>query len=302
MGKEKERKPVPAPATRQRARPTIQTDQVPAVDEPDSPLPDALLDDTSDVLEDGRVSVNFDSKLAQVFAQLIELNDEELSPPPPPAYADVSDLDSWQLPLNIVIQLVGSHGDVQPFVALGTELQRYGHRVRIATHAVFKDFVQQAGLDFHPIGGDPAELMAVSDNLPPAKFNSDTMIQYMVKNPGLLPRMKALRQGDLSRNRAMIRDILDGCWASCIVPSEDGEPFVANAIIANPPSFAHVHCAQALGIPLHIMFTMPWTPTRAFPHPLANINNKSTDPKLANYVSYGMIQLLTWNGYVPLAS
>ena len=93
-----------------------------------------------------------------------------------------------------------------------------------------------------------------------------------------------------------------GCWASCIAPSEDGEPFVANAIIANPPSFAHVHCAQALGIPLHIMFTMPWTPTRAFPHPLANINNKNTDPKLANYVSYGMVQLLTWNGYAPLTS
>jgi hypothetical protein len=119
----------------------------------------------------------------------------------------------------------------------------------------------------------------------------------MVKNPGLIPRMKALRQGDLGKNRAMIREILDGCWASCLSPSEDGEPFVANAIIANPPSFAHIHCAQALGIPLHIMFTMPWTPTRAFPHPLANISNKSTDPKLANYISYGMVQLLTWNGY-----
>ena len=32
-------------------------------------------------------------------------------------------------------------------------------------------------------------------------------------------------------------------------------PFVADAIIANPPSLAHIHCAQRLGIPLHIMFT-----------------------------------------------
>jgi sterol 3beta-glucosyltransferase len=114
--------------------------------------------------------------------------------------------------------------------------------------------------------------------------------------------MKSLRQGDLGKNRAMIREILDGCWASCISASTDGEPFVANAIIANPPSFAHVHCAQALAVPLHIMFTMPWSPTRAFPHPLANISNKTTDPKLANYVSYGMIQLLTWNGYVTQIS
>jgi sterol 3beta-glucosyltransferase len=32
-------------------------------------------------------------------------------------------------------------------------------------------------------------------------------------------------------------------------------PFVADAIIANPPSFAHIHCAEKLRIPLHIMFT-----------------------------------------------
>jgi hypothetical protein len=30
----------------------------------------------------------------------------------------------------------------------------------------------------------------------------------------------------------------------------DKNPFVADAIIANPPSFAHVHIAERLGIPL----------------------------------------------------
>lgn len=130
-------------------------------------------------------------------------------------------------------------------------------------------------------------------------------MQYMVKNPGLIPSMKTLREGDIGRKREMIRDILEGCWESCIMPDPDTEePFVANAIIANPPSFAHIHCAEALGIPLHIIFTMPWTPTRAYSHPLANVRNSSTDPRMGNYVSYGMVQLLTWNGYYhhPLAS
>lgn len=63
--------------------------------------------------------------------------------------------------MNIVIQVVGSRGDVQPFVALGNELQKSGHRVRIGTHAVFKSFVQNSGLEFYAIGGDPTELMAV---------------------------------------------------------------------------------------------------------------------------------------------
>ena len=63
--------------------------------------------------------------------------------------------------MNIVLQVVGSRGDVQPFLALGNELQKYGHRIRLATHDVFKSFVTAAGLEFFPIGGDPAELMAV---------------------------------------------------------------------------------------------------------------------------------------------
>lgn len=60
------------------------------------------------------------------------------------------------------MQVVGSRGDVQPFIALGTALQQYGHRVRLATHDVFADFVRKSGLEFYPIGGDPEELMSVS--------------------------------------------------------------------------------------------------------------------------------------------
>ncbi len=119
----------------------------------------------------------------------------------------------------------------------------------------------------------------------------------MVKNPGLIPNMKTLRDKEISKKRKMIAEMLEGCWKSCIEPDRDSNvPFFANAIIANPPSFAHIHCAQALSIPLHLVFTMPWSATRAFPHPLANIQNVSTDPKIANYLSYGLVQLLTWQG------
>lgn len=42
-------------------------------------------------------------------------------------------------------------------------------------------------------------------------------------------------------------------------------------MIANPVSYAHVHVAEALGCPLHLCFTMPFSRTGAFPHPLARI-------------------------------
>ncbi|EEA25527.1 hypothetical protein TMatcc_006244 [Talaromyces marneffei ATCC 18224] len=201
-------------------------------------------------------------------------------------------------PLNIVIQIIGSRGDVQPFIALGRVLKySHGHRVRLATHASFQGFVEENGLEFFSIGGDPVELMA-----------------FMVKNPGLMPGFDALRNGDIHRRRVDIAAIISGCWRSCFeagdgtgVPVSDRTvdlnhfkagrtPFVADAIIANPPSFAHVHCAEKLGIPLHMMFTMPWSPTQAFPHPLASIHRSNADAGVTNYASYAIVEMMTWQG------
>ncbi|KAF9874750.1 sterol glucosyltransferase [Colletotrichum karsti] len=234
-----------------------------------------LLSSEAAISPDGHVTINFQSENPQQLA-------EEL--PPFPTADDATALvlnDKTVPPLNIVIQVVGSRGDVQPFIAYGTALRRYGHRVRLATHDTFDKFVRDSGLEFFPIGGDPADLMS-----------------YMVRNPGLIPSMESLRGGDVGRKRRMMREMLRGCWKSCIDPDPvTKQPFVADAIIANPPSFAHVHCAQALGIPAHIMFTMPWTATRAFPHPLANIQRgDNLEPATTNWLSYGVVELMTWQG------
>ncbi len=224
---------------------------------------------------DGRVNININtenSRLSQLLAPAIARQAEaaaaDLQEPLPPAYIPPSlgGLPDQTPPprLNIVIQIVGSRGDVQPFVALGKTLKdTYGHRIRIATHSTFQSFVEENGLEFFSIGGDPAELMA-----------------FMVKHPGLMPGFDAVKSGEVSKRRKGIEQILMGCWRSCIeagdglgpaptphaenepadpafyVPGDPSKPpFVADAIIANPPSFAHIHLAEKLGIPLHMMFT-----------------------------------------------
>ncbi|KAL4782156.1 hypothetical protein BJX76DRAFT_349619 [Aspergillus varians] len=246
--------------------------------------PRSLIPGGGRVRDDGRIELNLDSSACRAVAELIGgAPPAEVDQGPPPAYEETQEplpARVVDIRLNIVIQVVGSRGDVQPFIALGNELQKHGHRVRLATHDVFEKFVRDSGLEFYPIGGDPAELMA-----------------YMVKNPGLIPQVQSVRSGEIQRKREMVAEMLDGCWRSCIADDPVTKtPFVAEAIIANPPSFAHMHCAQVLGIPLHLMFTMPWSSTKAFPHPLANLKYSDTSQEMANYYSYGVVEWLTWQG------
>ncbi|KAJ0166470.1 Sterol 3-beta-glucosyltransferase UGT80B1 [Colletotrichum tanaceti] len=201
--------------------------------------------------------------------------------------------------LNIVIMVIGSRGDAQPFLKIGKVLKEdYGHRVRIATHPAFRDFVEKdSGLEFFSVGGDPSELMA-----------------FMVKNPGMIPTLDAVKAGDIGRRRSAMAEMFDGFWRACINATDDekdvhnlkmmGEkdPFIADAIIANPPSFAHVHCAEALGIPLHLMFTFPYTPTQAFPHPLASIKKSNVDPGYTNFISYPLVEMMVWQGLGDLVN
>ncbi|CAN9136284.1 unnamed protein product [Alternaria alternata] len=201
---------------------------------------------------DGRINIDLNSKAVRTLSLLYGDALNDIPEDAPPEYSEFpvgpDRYKSWPVKLNIVIQVVGSRGDVQPFIALGDELRRYGHRVRLATHDMFQDLVRGSGsgLEFYPIGGNPSELMA-----------------YMVKNPGLIPSLESVRAGEIKKKQLMVREMLEGFWRSCIAPDMmSHEPFVADAIIANPPSFAHVHCAQALGIPVHMMFTMPWTKPR----------------------------------------
>lgn len=191
--------------------------------------------------------------------------------------------------LNIVIMVIGSRGDIQPFLKVGKLLkEEHGHRVRIATHPAFKKFVEQdTGLEFFSVGGDPAELMA-----------------FMVKNPGLIPSLSTVKAGDIGRKRDSMFEMFQGFWRACINATDDENdpanismmearnPFVADAIIANPPSFAHVHCAERLGISLHLMFTFPYSPTQQFPHPLANIKKSNVDTNYTNFMSYPLVEMM----------
>lgn len=189
--------------------------------------------------------------------------------------------------LNVVLLVIGSRGDVQPFIPIARRIA-WRHRVRLAAHAEFRAMVERAGVEFFPLAGDPHELDA-----------------YMVKNRGrIMPTgLKGLVE-DVPKSRRMIAEILESTWRACTEKDPDradAEPFVADAIIANPPSYGHLHCAEALRIPLHIVWTMPWTATSAFPHPFARVSPGSHDP-IQNWLSYEIMDLLMWVGVADLVN
>lgn len=120
---------------------------------------------------------------------------------------------SRRVKLNIAIIIIGSRGDIQPFIRIAKILKDdYGHRVRLATHPAFKDFVEKdSGLEFFSVGGNPAELMA-----------------FMVKNPGLIPNIETIKDGEIGRRRAQMYEMFQGMWRACINATDD-EPDDANA-------------------------------------------------------------------------
>ncbi|KAL0403410.1 UNVERIFIED_CONTAM: Sterol 3-beta-glucosyltransferase UGT80A2 [Sesamum radiatum] len=144
-------------------------------------------------------------------------------------------------PLQIVMLIVGTRGDVQPFVAIGKRLQADGHRVRLATHANFKEFVLSAGLEFFPLGGDPKVLAA-----------------YMVKNKGFLPSGPS----EIHIQRNQIKEIIFSLLPACIDPDPDTKvPFKADAIIANPPATytqALIPAHYALDLSYQIVDSLIW--------------------------------------------
>lgn len=163
---------------------------------------------------------------------------------------DADDIPQLDVPpMRIVMLLVGTAGDIMPFIQLAHMLhERYGHVVRIASHDDLRGHVEKAGLRFYPIKGNAIQMAGWG---PSFSLHLPTLLKLVVD-----PKT--------SQKLYVIRKVILATIGACTEPDPadpSAEPFHADCIMANPVSLAHVTCAEALGVPLHLFFPNPWVST-----------------------------------------
>ncbi|KAG1754997.1 glycosyltransferase family 1 protein [Suillus paluster] len=165
--------------------------------------------------------------------------------------------------LHFTFLTIGSRGDVQPYISLAKGLMEDGHRVRIATHGEFREWIEAYGIEFGYVGGDPAELMRICVE------NGTFTVAF-------------LKEG-LTKFRGWLDDLLKTSWEAC-----QG----TDVLIESPSAMSGYHIAEALKIPYFRAFTMVWTRTRAYPHAFAVPEHKMGGGY--NYMTYVMFDQVFW--------
>ncbi|KAG7088460.1 hypothetical protein E1B28_012449 [Marasmius oreades] len=165
-------------------------------------------------------------------------------------------------PLHFVCLTIGSRGDVQPYIALGLGLKRLNHRVTIVTHEEYKGWIQGFGLEHKTAGGDPGLLMklSVDNKMFSPEFFKETIGKF----------------------RPWLDELLVDAWEAC-----QG----ADVLLESPSAMAGVHIAEALHIPYFRTFTMPWSKTSDFPHPMLS---PPVDSHILNSISHTLFNEVLW--------
>jgi UDP:flavonoid glycosyltransferase YjiC (YdhE family) len=145
--------------------------------------------------------------------------------------------------MRVVLNALGSRGDVQPLLALGRGLAGAGYAVRIATHEPFRALVTGLGLDYAPIRLDSRAFLA-SDAGQDWVDSGENPVRFVLRlRRAILPELPSLF-ADL---RAATAD--------------------ADVVVGATPGLPDGTVAEAAGAVFVRTSLVPITRTRAFPQP-----------------------------------
>ncbi len=173
--------------------------------------------------------------------------------------------------MRIAIIALGSRGDVQPYIALGTGLRNAGHAVRLITHEDFEALVKAHDLEFWPVQGSVQEV-AESEEMR-ALLEKGNFIAITMKTAKEVQRVTLL----------WAQDGLAACQGINLIIVGIGGLFLGLAL------------AEKLDIPILQAHLVPFTPTKAFPSVLLP-QSLSHLGGTFNHVSHHLTQQMIWQG------
>lgn len=146
--------------------------------------------------------------------------------------------------MRIALVTVGSRGDVQPFVALATELRLRVDEVVLAAPASFASLVADHDVAFHGLPVDPAGMLA-----------TEIGQRWIDSGRDLRAFLRGLRElGD-----PLGEELADAMIAACAG---------ADLVVYTTLAFPAWHIADARGVPAVQVAFAPSCPTAAFPPPM----------------------------------
>ena len=141
---------------------------------------------------------------------------------------------------TVVTAVIGTHGDVQPHVALAVTLKKRGFRPIICTTDDFEGFVTSYGIEFRGLGSDMRELMKRT------QLDDAAALKLLFYAPSLL------REG-----QRMIKEAGRRTWEA----AQQADLL----IFASTTTFC-IDMAEALNIPAVMTAFQPLNPTTEFPY------------------------------------
>jgi UDP:flavonoid glycosyltransferase YjiC (YdhE family) len=124
--------------------------------------------------------------------------------------------------MNFLLTPVGSAGDNYPFIGLGAELARRGHRVTVLTNEHFAPLVRAAGLEFVAVGTEEEYRQVISD---PGIWHPRDGFKHIMRLIGEQnARLMNLIRPRLGPDTLVVAGTLD--FASRTLAEKDGLPVV----------------------------------------------------------------------------
>ncbi len=137
---------------------------------------------------------------------------------------------------TILLCAIGSAGDVNPFIAIGKELRKRGHRVILCTSQYFESHAHNAGLEFIGLGTAEDYLSIIED---PGLWEAETGFKVLAERiilPIMQPAYDAIQEFDPARTILVAQGTV---FAAHIAHEKFKFPFVT--IQLQPAAFRSVY-------------------------------------------------------------